>query len=1127
MLFSPWLLTRNFIAASEIPYTLEMKAKFQFPAIWGINERWNGNSIQQLIVPSRTIDATVTEYANVFFKGQKRNQVKGFIITPDDGVNGKAFAITSGNHAPDEFENVLRPKSSKILDTAEFVDYSKAAWIRHPSLSKIPVEPIDFKIHLEEVVKSWDGAFSFIEEDSAKQIKGLRPPQIGAIHAIHAHWTTNNDAATIVMPTGTGKTETMLSILLAKQCSKALVIVPTDALRTQIANKFLTLGVLKDCGVASSECLHPIVGILRHRPKSCEEVDYFFERCNVVVTTINVAGQCISEAQERMAHYCPYLFIDEAHHIAAHTWSEFKKKFASRKILQFTATPFREDGKPVEGRIIFKYPLAKAQDEDYFRKINFIRVKEFDPRKADKVIAAQAVAQLREDRKKYNHVLMARVDTIENAEKVFSIYEEYSEFNPVRIHRDMKSGEREKIRKKIINGESQIVVCVNMLGEGFDLPELKIAAFHHIRKSLAATIQLAGRFTRSRSDLGEATVIANVAEVNVREDLAKLYRRDPDWNVLLPGISEGIIQGQIDLMELVEGFKNLPQIIPLHNLRPALSTIIYKTKCQHWTPENFRKGIPGIASFEKVLDDINHEKDSLIIVTARKVPVVWAQIENIFDWVWELYILFWDREQNLLFINTSGNEGLYKRLAEAVAGDVEVIEGEDVFRSFYGVNRLRLQNVGLSEHLGQLVTYTGRMGPDVEPALTEVIKHKASKSVIFGTGFEFGRKTTVGCSAKGRIWAQQRTTNLDALIKWCKAVGEKVLNQAIIPDEVLIQTLIPVPISERYKKMPIGIEWPEHIYKNSETIFTFIDDKNQEFPLFNTDINLVNPTEEGALTFEIRSGDFSAEFIQTVFEKNKVKKYSFALVSDRPVRLKHGSNVSQAEEFFYDHPPVIWLADGASLKGNRLTVLKGKFDPYPKEKIQTWEWKRVNIRKESQGLSKETDTIQYRVIEKLKRRSYQIIFDDDDSGESADVVTINVEERSNKEKCICVEFYHCKFSQSDIPGGRIKDLYELCGQAQKSIHWMEDPYKLLAHLLRREPRREKGREMSRFEKGDADDLFEIMEMSRVYALELKIFIVQPGLSKLKATPGQLELLSVTENHLMGTYQIPFTVIASP
>jgi hypothetical protein len=43
-------------------------------------------------------------------------------------------------------------------------------------------------------------------------------------------------------------------------------------------------------------------------------------------------------------------------------------------------------------------------------------------------------------------------------------------------------------------GISALVICVDMLDEGFDLPELKIAAFHDIRKSLAVTLQLAGRF---------------------------------------------------------------------------------------------------------------------------------------------------------------------------------------------------------------------------------------------------------------------------------------------------------------------------------------------------------------------------------------------------------------------------------------------------------------------------------------------------------------------------------------------------------------------------------------------------------------------------------------------------------
>ena len=54
------------------------------------------------------------------------------------------------------------------------------------------------------------------------------------------------------MPTGTGKTETMLSILIANQCNKLLVTVPSDALREQLYEKFVTLGVLHKFNIVSS-----------------------------------------------------------------------------------------------------------------------------------------------------------------------------------------------------------------------------------------------------------------------------------------------------------------------------------------------------------------------------------------------------------------------------------------------------------------------------------------------------------------------------------------------------------------------------------------------------------------------------------------------------------------------------------------------------------------------------------------------------------------------------------------------------------------------------------------------------------------------------------------------------------
>ncbi|MCK8688541.1 DEAD/DEAH box helicase family protein, partial [Pseudomonas umsongensis] len=66
--------------------------------------------------------------------------------------------------------------------------------------------------------------------------------------------------ATIVMPTGTGKTETMLAALAAYGREPFLVVVPWDALRAQTAHKFLTFGLLKALGVLPQDVPNPVVG---------------------------------------------------------------------------------------------------------------------------------------------------------------------------------------------------------------------------------------------------------------------------------------------------------------------------------------------------------------------------------------------------------------------------------------------------------------------------------------------------------------------------------------------------------------------------------------------------------------------------------------------------------------------------------------------------------------------------------------------------------------------------------------------------------------------------------------------------------------------------------------------------
>lgn len=202
--------------------------------------------------------------------------------------------------------------------------------------------------------------------------------------------------------------------MISAMCARVMVIVPTDALRTQIALKFFSLGILKDphSVLLVANVLRPVVGTLEKRPTAIEKVDELFRRCNVIVTTSALAGKCSHEVQVRMAELCTHLFIDEAHHAAAPTWQAFKSVFKEQKrhILQFTATPFREDGEPLDGEIVYVYPMRQAQREGYFRAIRFSSVYSFNGARADRDIAVKVIEELNADVTGL-HVAMARVST--------------------------------------------------------------------------------------------------------------------------------------------------------------------------------------------------------------------------------------------------------------------------------------------------------------------------------------------------------------------------------------------------------------------------------------------------------------------------------------------------------------------------------------------------------------------------------------------------------------------------------------------------------------------------------------------------------------------------------------------
>jgi superfamily II DNA or RNA helicase len=1090
------------------------------PAVWAASFQHDGNTVKQLQSPIAVVEGIAARYT--------RRKVSGIILRPTDNPDNEILVIDRRTEPPANFTRVIQSTGPLDAGVAE-LNCEDGIWLKHPS-QRIVTRLSDLDGLATQALNSWANGFRYLKEDIAKGVRGLRNPQIGAVHAVLAHWSVSNDVGTIVMPTGTGKTETMLALLLAVPCHRLLVVVPTDALRTQIAEKFFSLGILKTTIVADAATLYPVVAVLKHRPATPTHVDALFERCNVIVTTSQIAGQCAEEVRERFAFQCDFLFIDEAHHGEARTWRTLKESFTSKRTLQFTATPFRDDDKVLEGRIVYKYPLRRAQQEDYFRPIHFKPVVEYDLAKADVAIAAAAIAELRAD-VTGKHVLMARADSITRAHAIFEYYKGYLEFQPIELHSGIKSQKLfAQNLSKLKSGQSRIVVCVDMLGEGFDLPELKIAAFHDIRKSLAVTLQIAGRFTRARGDVGDATFIANVGDVDVTDELRRLYTHDPDWNVLLPELSDKIIGEQDEVRQFNEGFTELPSDIPLRTFRPATSTVVYKTRCAEWRPQRFMDGLNAADSYERLHYSINALKKTLVIVTAQQEPVEWAELDELFTLNWELWILVWDSDQQHLYINSSGNKGVFKKLAEAVAGEnVDLIKEPEVFRCFAGINRLRLTNVGLTEQIARLISFTGRMGADVKPALSQARKQNTRKAVLFGAGFEHGNRTTVGASRRGRVWSFRRIP-INAFADWCKMIGAKLADETIDPAAALRGTLTPEIVEAVPSAAALYIDWPEELYKEVESsVGFFVEGDQRRLPLHETTIELSELKTDRTIGFQLLCGDYAASVTLTLIGEGDTADYKFTLDDNASIKIGNRTGREELQAYFYEYPPIIWFANGSSLEGNLFTALNATYPPYDRSQIQTIDWTGVDLTKESQGIAKKTDSIQYKIIQTLlATQDHEIVFDDDGTGEVADVVTIKTATEAGKQ-FIDVDLYCCKFAIGGRPRAQVQDLYEVCGQAQKSVSWCspDKAVELFSHFLRREPKRFKDVEATRFQKGTKEELYRIKESSRSAFVRARMFIVQPALSKGAASPPQLALLAVTENYLAETYQVKFGVIGSP
>ncbi len=295
--------------------------------------------------------------------------------------------------------------------------------------------------------------------------------------------------------------------------------------------------------------------------------------------------------------------------------------------------------------------------------------------------------------------------------------------------------------------------------------------------------------------------------------------------------------------------------------------------------------------------------------------------------------------------------------------------------------------------------------------------------------------------------------------------------------------------------------------------------QDASWPLVDVDLRLTSFSETGPIAFEVRTDDWSVPYTAEFSEG----RLTFRASGDEVhVGTSRSGPIPLSAYFDKTAPVLLFEKDAVVVSPGILLQPDRDRPPFDSDKLEVVDWSGIDLRKESQGQTRDATSIQARVIEHvLAAGDWDVVIDDDGSGEVADVVALRIDD-----EYLDIHLTHCKYAHDGKPGARVGDLYEVCGQAQKSVHWRHHPDLLFGHLIRREQRRLRMGRRSGFERGSGSDLYGIEELARTLRPRLSVTIAQPGLSRSRVSSSQLELLATTEVYLSETASAPLHVLCS-
>lgn len=952
---------------------------------------------------------------------------------------------------------------------------------------------------------------------------GFRVAQLGAIHAVAGHFAHRSDPAIVTMPTGSGKTGVMTASAFVLRPHRVLVVTPSRLVREQIAEEITNLSLLSRLNALPRNIHRPQVASVRERVGAAERWRELRDN-DVVVGTV----QSISPALDGVADPEPDQFdlvmVDEAHHSSARTWQALLDCFPSARRVLFTATPFRRDRHEIRGRFVFTYDLQQARRDGVFGHIRYRAVQQRgDLRARDIAVAVATHDQFLQDRAAgLDHLLMVRTDRKTRAHELAQIYAEHTELRLLPLNSDHSLRHAKTVIRRLREGTLDGIITVNMLGEGFDFPRLKIAAIHAPHRSLAATLQFIGRFARTvGQNLGAATFLAVPDDIEIER--RRLFEAGAAWQELVENLNAEQIEREANIRDVLETFDPAEEPAPdiaelsLHSLEPYHHVKIYRGR----RPVDLQAdlAIPGSAV---VYHSVSEAQDAAVWITRERSTARWSRDGRIVDVRHGLFVVYWNDATQLLFICASiRSAGLYDHIARRLMdGEPRILSLARINRALNGLQSLKFFNVGMRNRVlgNQTESYRIITGPSADRAILPSDARLFHRGHCYGTGETNDSEITIGLSSASKVWSN-RSSQIPDLIAWCAELARRIETDVVPVTGGGLDHLTP---GEEVDRLPPGIfraDWDYDVYRNPRVAELHANGGSTTVQLLDLDIEIErDKCTDSSIALVLRTGEVG---FRATFSFDMDRLFEPRTNDGVTVDVAAGNRTIPLIDFLNECPLCFYTEDLSLLRGSDLYRPFDEEDrrPFPADQVEVVRWEHEGVDPQHEfGLARNgLRSIQDFLEVQLAGSPASVVYCDHGSGEVADFVTF--EERDGH---VVVCLFHCKGAGGAVPGDRVNDAYEVCGQAIKSVVYA-DPSRLIGRIAGRHERRAG---VARFAKGDRNILQGLLQAYGRAQFQFAVVVVQPGIARNQLSPRIANLLSATNDYIVRGGFAPLRVMGS-